>query len=75
MLRQVVDSSSLRSIGYDRSTRALEVEFLNGTVYRYHDVPAELWTAFRGAASKGQFFQHRVREQFPNTRLPSRGQR
>jgi len=69
MLRQVVDSSSLRSIGYDRSTSALEVEFLNGTVYRYDDVPTELWAEFRDSASKGQFFQQRVRDRFPTTRI------
>jgi hypothetical protein len=70
MLRQVVDSSSLRSIGYDRSTSALEVEFLNGAVYRYEDVPPELWTEFRSSGSKGQFFQQRVRDRFPTTRIP-----
>ena len=69
MLRQVVESSSLRSIGYDRATATLEVEFTNGGVYRYNGVPTELWSAFRQADSKGKFFQDRVRDHFATTRV------
>ena len=68
MLREVVESSSLKSIGYDRKTRTLEIEFANGGVYRYEDVPAELWTELRQSASKGRFFQQRIRDHFPTVR-------
>ena len=70
MLRQVVDSSSLRSIGYDRATQTLEVEFRSGGIYRYMAVPAQLWLAFRDADSKGQFFQDHVRDRFETAHLP-----
>jgi hypothetical protein len=33
VLRQVLESSSLRSIGYDRATATLDVECKNGGVY------------------------------------------
>jgi KTSC domain len=69
VLRQVVESSSLRSLGYDRATRTLEVEFKHGGVYRYEEVPPELWSELRLAESKGQFFQERVRDHFATTRL------
>jgi hypothetical protein len=69
MLRQVVDSQSLRSIGYDKRTEMLEVEFKTGSVYRYASVPMEVWSEFLQAKSKGQFFQARVRDHFPTTRL------
>ena len=69
MLRQVVESSSLRSIGYDRATATLEVEFSSGGVYRYADVPPELWSAFRHADSKGRFFQDHVRDRFTTARV------
>ena len=69
MLRQVVESSSLRSIGYDRATATLEVEFINGGVYRYANVPPELWSAFRDSDSKGKFFLDQVRDRFPPTRV------
>ncbi len=67
MLRQVVDSSSLRSIGYDRATATLEVEFKNGGVYRYRGVPAETWSQLRRADSMGRFFRDHVRDHFPTT--------
>lgn len=69
MLREVVDSSSLKSIGYDRRSQTLEVEFSNGGVYRYDDVPLGLWTELRHAPSKGKFFQEKIRDQFPTTRV------
>lgn len=70
MLRQVVESSSLRSIGYDRATGTLEVEFTSGGVYRYADVPPELWSALRSSDSKGKFFQDHVRDHFATMRVP-----
>jgi hypothetical protein len=69
MLRQVVASQSVRSIGYDKRTHTLEVEFKSGTIYRYASVPIELWSDFLQAESKGQFFQQHVRDHFPTTRL------
>jgi hypothetical protein len=68
MLRQVVDSSSLRSIGYDRETETLEVEFHSGGIYRYNGVPFDTWWAFRQSESKGKFFQERVRDHFTTAR-------
>ncbi len=69
MLRQVVDSSSLRSVGYDRATETLEVEFRNGSIYRYEGVAVEVWNRLRHADSLGRFFQDHVRDQFPTTRV------
>ena len=70
MLREVVSSSSLRSIGYDSRTRTLEVEFASGGVYRYAPVPADVWGALRRAESKGKYFQDFVRDRFETERVP-----
>jgi hypothetical protein len=69
VLREVVDSSSLKSIGYDRRAQTLEIEFANGSVYLYQDVPIALWTEFRHSASKGKFFQEQIRDRFATTRV------
>lgn len=69
MLREVVDSSSLRSVGYDASTSTLEVEFHNGRVYHYRPVPKEMWRSLRQAKSKGQYFQALVRDHFETLRV------
>ena len=68
-MREVVQSSSLRSFGYDRATQALEIEFHGGRVYRYLGVTPEVWSAFRRAASKGHFFQTFIRDHFETTRV------
>lgn len=69
VLREVVESSSLRSIGYDRKTQTLEVEFTSGGIYRYDDVPAQVWAELRQSLSKGKFFQERIRDHFPTARV------
>jgi hypothetical protein len=69
VLRQVIASSSLRSIGYDRATHTLEVEFLNGGVYRYASVPDSVWFELRHADSKGRFLRERVRDHFAAQRV------
>jgi hypothetical protein len=56
MRRIWVDSSSIASIGYEASTRELEIEFReSGDVYRYFDVPGEEYAAFMAAESKGSY--------------------
>jgi hypothetical protein len=69
MLRQVVDSTSLRSIGYDKTSHTLEVEFSGGGIYRYAGVPDSVWFELRHAPSKGRFFQDRVRDHFAAERI------
>ena len=39
MQRVSVVSSNIAFIGYDEEARILEVEFRNGAVYQYYDVP------------------------------------
>ena len=56
MQRFPVDSDSIASIGYAPEERVLEIEFrLGGYVYQYFDVPAEEYTAFVRAESKGAY--------------------
>lgn len=53
--RTPVDSSNVRSIGYDPATQELHVEFHStpGTVYVYSGVPPEKHAALMAAESKG----------------------
>jgi hypothetical protein len=61
--RTPVSSSMIRSIGYCRAQRTLEVEFTRGTVYRYWGVSQGTYDAFLAAPSKGQFFNAAIRNQ------------
>ena len=63
-----VNSRAIASLGYDAATRTLEIEFVDGDVYDYFEVPAELYHLFRHANSLGGFFAHQVRERFRYTK-------
>jgi len=60
MMRTRVNSSNIRSIGYDTQSAILEVEFTSGDVYQYFDVPEHLHREFMQAASLGGFLNDNI---------------
>ncbi len=68
MLRRVIESSSIVSVGYDADTEAMEVQFRQGEVYAFSGVPRETYEALVTADSPGDFFNSHVRDAFPATR-------
>jgi hypothetical protein len=64
MQRTRVSSSSIASIGYDASTRVLEVQFRSGSVYLYSDVPASVHRALMMAGSHGSYLNRYVKGRF-----------
>jgi hypothetical protein len=66
MDRLPVDSSLIRSVGYDFPNSILEVELLpNGRVYRYFDVPLSIYNELMTADSKGSFYNESIRDLYP----------
>lgn len=61
MYRTPVSSTNIRSIGYDPQSAVLEVEFTSGDVYRYFNVPENLYQQFLHALSHGQFLNDNIR--------------
>jgi hypothetical protein len=61
MHRDPVSSASLKSIGYSEDQEILEVEFVDGGVYQYLEVPREEYVALMGAESHGSYFSHNIR--------------
>lgn len=37
-------SNAIADAGYDSETLALDIEFRDGTVYRYNGIPSGIWT-------------------------------
>lgn len=64
MLRHRVNSSELRSVGYDLTASLLEAEFHSGDVYQYLDVPAQVALELLGAESMGRYFNVHIRSKF-----------
>lgn len=58
-------STVIRRFAYDPPSRSLEVEFVSGRCYRYAEVPEEVAARFRGAFSKGRFFNAHIRDDYP----------
>ena len=67
MKRTPVSSSTIVSIGF--SDGVLEVEFSSGAVYRYQDVPKELFDRLVQAESIGRFFGSEIRPRFRGIRV------
>jgi len=62
VIRQQVSSSCIRSIGYEAITSILEIEFVNGTVYRYLDVPMYKHHELMRASSHGTYFNAEIKD-------------
>ena len=67
--RRPVASSMMRSAGYDETHAVLEIEFVTGTIYRYHAVPKREWTGLMEAGSKGRYFEAHIRDKYPMKRV------
>jgi len=61
MNRESVTSSNIASIGYDKTSETLEIEFLNGGVYQYFDVPEREYDGIMSAASHGQYLAQNIK--------------
>lgn len=61
MERTHVISRNLYAVGYDETTFTLEIEFNSGATYQYYGVPASVYRGLMFAGSKGQYFDHRIR--------------
>lgn len=62
MERKHVISGNIESIGYDVGTKILEVEFSDGSVYQYSNVPQRIYEGLMSAPSHGRFLDARVKK-------------
>ncbi len=70
MERKEVESSQLKSVGYDPATSTLEIEFKGGSVYQYLDVPFETHDEFMAAESMGRYFGLQIKGKFDFKKMP-----
>ncbi|HEX2787812.1 MAG TPA: KTSC domain-containing protein [Ignavibacteria bacterium] len=64
MKRQHVNSTSVRSIGYDEATKTLEVKFIDGDVYQYFKVPEKIYLDLLTASSIGAYLNKEIKGKF-----------
>jgi acyl-CoA thioesterase I len=63
-------STVIKGFKYDPGDKELEIVFVNGRRYLYHDVPEETAHAMRAAFAKGEFFNAQIRDRYSFTKLP-----
>ncbi|SHL41810.1 KTSC domain-containing protein [Nitrosospira sp. Nsp11] len=69
MDRVFVSSTSIRAVGYDPKTRKLEIEFINGGIYRFSGVPDTIHARLMASHSKGQYFAAHIKDVYLPLRI------
>jgi hypothetical protein len=67
--RKRVNSSKLRSVGYDEKSRTLEIEMSNGQVYQYVGVYPEVYRRLMAAPNPSTFFDDKIAEEYTPKRV------
>jgi KTSC domain len=69
MERKRVNSSRVRSVGYDEKTQTLEVELSNGQVFQYSKVYPEVYRRFMAAPNPTSFYEDKIAEDYTGRRV------
>lgn len=62
-------SSHLARSKYDTTSRSLDIEFQNGTVYRHFGVPPEEHQKFLTAPSQGEYHAENLKQNYHVERI------
>jgi len=57
-----VNSSNLKAVGYDPENSTLQIEFLNGGLYEYYNVPESIYKGLMAASSHGSYFDQYIKK-------------
>lgn len=60
IMRTVVKSQNVRSIGYDKRSQTIQVQFHDGSIYEYYRRSVGVFRDFELSGSKGSFVAHRL---------------
>jgi hypothetical protein len=69
MERKKVNSSQIRSVGYEASSQTLEVELSDGTVWQYTKVPSEVHRRLLASPSIVSYYRDNIEEDYSRKRL------
>jgi hypothetical protein len=69
MQRKRVNSSKLKSVGYDEPSRTLEIEMSTGQVFQYVGVYPEVYRRFMAAPNPTAFYDDKIAEEYTAKRV------
>jgi hypothetical protein len=70
--RQSVQSSAIAKVGYSKRRHILEIEFVNGAVYRYFNIPLSVHRDLMSAESKARFYDSNIRKHYRSVLIRQR---
>ena len=70
--RELVISTAIRSIGYSKRRHILEIEFVNGAVYRYDQVTPTVHRELMAAESKARYYDAKIKGNYSSVRVRPR---
>ena len=70
--RELVASKGIASIGYSKRLHILEIEFLNGAVYRYLQVAPSVHRDLMASDSKARYYDANIKGNYPSVRVRPR---
>jgi hypothetical protein len=62
-------SSNLAAAGYDPATQVLRVQFKNGSIYDYSQVPSDVANGLFFADSAGQYLHQQIKGKYQHTMI------
>jgi hypothetical protein len=69
MERKKVNSSQIRSVGYELGSQTLEVELTDGSIWQYSKVPTEVHRRFMAAPSMVSFYRDSLEDEYSRRRI------
>jgi lysyl-tRNA synthetase class 2 len=72
--RVPIESKALAAVGYSKRLRALDIEFRDGSIYRYLEVSPQVHTALMNAPSKARFYHENIRGKYGSLHVRRRAE-
>lgn len=69
---RAVVSAGIRSIGYSKRLHILEIEFVNGAVYRYWQVAPSVYQELMTADSKARYYDKNIKGRYRSVKMRPR---
>ncbi len=70
--REPVNSTAIAKVGYSKRRHMLEIEFVNGAIYRYLDVTPSVYRNLMSAESKARFYDFNIRTHYRSVLVRAR---
>ena len=70
--RQAIQSTAIAKVGYSKRRHILEIEFVNGAIYRYLDVAPSVYHDLMLADSKARFYDANIRRHYHSVMIRPR---